>query len=274
MKAWTGGGCDFRQERRNAPAPQSPSSSSIHTCRSVIWVVSRPRAWSPPLLPPKKMLSRVKMEVAYVSQETFNFILPGIYPFERRDLWEKTYYKWNWRRECRLTRWETNSNSHLFQKQRKGGRTIQMIKFQIPWNIVCIVALYSMSLTGVWWRWNPGTQYRKGKTRETARDGWKCFGEIVLQCIHRRHHLLLAGVWIGIRKRGSDGADGGSEESKWRRRRGNGAEIDGIHLPLLYYWTSVRERELKDCFWFHQHPGRKNVFKVNCCRERERENCI
>jgi hypothetical protein len=54
IKAWTGGGCDFRQERRNAPAPQSPSSSSIHTCRSVIRVVSRPCAWSPPLLPPKK----------------------------------------------------------------------------------------------------------------------------------------------------------------------------------------------------------------------------
>jgi hypothetical protein len=51
---------------------------------------------APHYYPQKKMLSRVKMAVAYVSQETFKFILPGIYLFERRarrDLWEKTYYK-------------------------------------------------------------------------------------------------------------------------------------------------------------------------------------
>ena len=147
-----------------------------------------------------------------------------------------------------------------------------MIKFQVLWNIVFVVALYSMSLTGVWWRWNQHST-EKAKTRETARDGWKWFDEIVLQCIRRRHHLLLAGVWIGIRKReGVMSADEGSEESKWRRRRGNGAEIDGIHLPLLYYWTSVRERELKGLFLVSPAPGPEKRLQGKVLqRERERE---
>jgi hypothetical protein len=61
-----------------------------------------------------------------------------------------------------------------------------------------------------------------------------------------------------------------------KRASGDGGEetVRKSMASTSLYYTIEHQCEKgnsKDCFWFHQHPGRKNVFKVKCCRERERE---
>lgn len=61
-----------------------------------------------------------------------------------------------------------------------------------------------------------------------------------------------------------------------KRASGDGGEetVRKSMASTSLYYTIEHQCEKgnsKDCFWFHQHPGRKNVFKVKCCRERQRE---
>jgi hypothetical protein len=73
---------------------------------------------------------------------------------------------------------------------------------------------------------------KQGRLRETDENGsTRLYCNVFVVDII----FFLLGFGLEYEKEGVMSADEGSEESKWRRRRGNGAEIDGIHLPLLYY---------------------------------------